>query len=334
MRGAHTLLPILCLLAACDKPMAWGDANSIIVGMDPAQWEETGGQVYDALEPRVFTVRDERMFDVTHASPSDPRWPRFREFKRVLLVGEPGDAWLAEALERVGGDTPTPAAVAEAEDVWARHQQVVIVLTRPGRGAGHALALLEEAGERFQRDFRRYVLERMYTSGADTERARQLRREVGFSLTVPELYDGERVAPNAYLFRNDHPDPSELIRSILVTWREPDGTPISTSEAVRWRELAAQEFYQPPQLSESGDIQPIRLRGEGWEATEIRGVWSSPPEAWPAAGPFTARVVSCHGDDRVYLLDSWLYAPGKAKYEYMIQLWTILDTFACGPGRG
>jgi hypothetical protein len=33
----------------------------------------------------------------------------------------------------------------------------------------------------------------------------------------------------------------------------------------------------------------------------------------------------------MYLLDAWLYAPGKQKYEYMIQLQTILDTFRCGP---
>jgi hypothetical protein len=32
----------------------------------------------------------------------------------------------------------------------------------------------------------------------------------------------------------------------------------------------------------------------------------------------------------VYLLDAWLYAPGRPKHEFMIQLSTILDTFRCG----
>jgi len=31
----------------------------------------------------------------------------------------------------------------------------------------------------------------------------------------------------------------------------------------------------------------------------------------------------------MYLIDAWLYAPGKEKYEYMIQLQTILNTFRC-----
>ena len=41
------------------------------------------------------------------------------------------------------------------------------------------------------------------------------------------------------------------------------------------------------------------------------------------------RAIVCEDQDRMYLLDAWLYAPGKEKYEYMIQLETILDSFSC-----
>ena len=40
--------------------------------------------------------------------------------------------------------------------------------------------------------------------------------------------------------------------------------------------------------------------------------------------------VSCPEQDRTYLLDAWLYIPGRSKYEYVLQLETILDTFVCG----
>ena len=40
--------------------------------------------------------------------------------------------------------------------------------------------------------------------------------------------------------------------------------------------------------------------------------------------------VACPAQDRLYFLDSWLYAPGKDKWEYIIQLETILQTFRCG----
>jgi hypothetical protein len=65
-------------------------------------------------------------------------------------------------------------------------------------------------------------------------------------------------------------------------------------------------------------------------AYELQAVWQNPPSAdWPAAGPFIARVVACEEQDRLYLLDAWLYAPGRDKYEYMIQLNTVLDSFRC-----
>ena len=39
--------------------------------------------------------------------------------------------------------------------------------------------------------------------------------------------------------------------------------------------------------------------------------------------------VPCPEQDRHYLVDAWLYAPGKDKYEYVLQLETILGTFRC-----
>jgi len=78
------------------------------------------------------------------------------------------------------------------------------------------------------------------------------------------------------------------------------------------------------------DAGPFQFRGR--PAYQIRAIWSNPPELqWPAAGPFVTRAVICPQQNRMYLLDAWLYAPGKDKYEYMIQLETILDSFQCGP---
>ena len=66
-------------------------------------------------------------------------------------------------------------------------------------------------------------------------------------------------------------------------------------------------------------------------AYQVQAVWQNPPEAnWPAGGPFILWAVACPSQDRLYLLDAWLYAPGREKYEYMIQLQTILESFRCG----
>ena len=67
------------------------------------------------------------------------------------------------------------------------------------------------------------------------------------------------------------------------------------------------------------------------EITEVRGAWSNPPDSqWPAAGPFILWSLACPSQDRLYLIDAWLYAPGKDKWEYILQLETIMESFRCG----
>ena len=90
---------------------------------------------------------------------------------------------------------------------------------------------------------------------------------------------------------------------------------------------ASYEFEQDV-AAELPDVR--RLTGPGAGALEVRGAWETPEGSWPAAGPFIARAVRCPDQNRIYLMDAWLYAPGESKYEYVLQLETILDSFTCG----
>ena len=69
----------------------------------------------------------------------------------------------------------------------------------------------------------------------------------------------------------------------------------------------------------------------GAQGIEIQGAWEGTDPSWPMGGLFISRMVTCAAQNRTYLLDTWLYAPGprRSKYEYMIQLQTILGTFEC-----
>jgi hypothetical protein len=90
------------------------------------------------------------------------------------------------------------------------------------------------------------------------------------------------------------------------------------------------EHYSEPQEVVPDGMTFERLAFPGYIALEIRGQWRNPPDrGWPAGGPFITRAAVCEGQDRAYLMDAWLYAPGVEKYEYMIQLETILQTFRC-----
>jgi hypothetical protein len=323
-------LALLVALAACDKPQALGDANAMIAAMPEARWLELQSEIEDALEPRAFTVRDERIFRVTPVEPDGPYWGDTRRFRQILLIGEPTEEPIAEVVREAGGERLQLPAVVEARNVWARGQHVYAILLPAGAPASAARPLLDEVGARMLERYRTAIQQRMYASGADTARAQMLEREHGFRLLMPSVYRVERPDEQTFMFVNDQPDPSQLQRVVLVTERPAEAVDLTPEGVLAWREEIAQRYYDPPHLTDRERMDRADVGEPQLDRVQIHGVWSSPPGAWPAAGPFITRVHHCT-DGRAVLLDAWVYAPGREKYEYMFQVSTILDSFRCAP---
>ncbi len=311
--------------AGCDAPpLAMGDANSIVVTADGDFWRRVEADVVPALERTVFTVRDERTFKITHHPPYEDAWHRLKLLRQQLVVGRPSDPWIAEVLERV--DEPVrPPEIVQTEDVWARNQlATAAVLGDRGDAAEQLRELLPALAELFDEQYRRWVVARMSVTGLDTALARSLREEAGFSLLVPNVYDYRRI-DSVHIFRNDNPDPSELIRQFAVTWRDLSEGTFGADDLMAWRARLVETRYDYPQaIDRAREI--VRPLGSG---LSVQAVWENPPDGFPAAGPLIARTIPCPEQGRRYLIDAWLYAPGREKYEYMIQLEEILSSFEC-----
>lgn len=316
-------------LGACDQQGAYGDPNSIVAIASAELWEQVEDTVYSALEPTIWTVRDEKAFTVTWGDPEGPTWADLSRFQQLLLIGPASAPHIGEALSkrtRATGDDPT---LVQVNNVWARGQQVTVLITPEEGQAEAVVARLGALHEIYDRQYRAWATSRMFVSGRDTALADTLAREAGFSITVPGVYYWDRQ-DSVYLFRNDNPDPSELIRQVMVTWMSPAPQGMDGEILLAWRQDVAEAYYQDDQVAVLENARAEALQYQGLEAYQIQAVWQAPPTAsWPAAGPFILRAVLCPAQDRLYLLDAWLYAPGKEKYEYMIQLETILDSFSC-----
>jgi len=326
--GALALLAIAA--AGCDTAgLAYGDVNAIIAVMSPELWSEVQDDVYEALEPTVRTVRDEKTFTVTYQEPFAEHWTDLRRFRQILIVGYATDAVVVEALDRAGEQISQPG-LHQIGDVWARGQAITLVLLPEGGGADDLRPRLASVNELLDGQYRRWALNRMYMSGRDSALADTLHAEAGFALLLPEVYRWSR-SDSVYVFRNDNPSPAELIREIVVTWRTPVPSDLQPEGILEWREQVVAGYYSEPQVNSLDNVQATPMEFRGRHAYEIRAEWTNPPErGWPAGGPFITRAVLCENQNRMYLIDSWLYAPGKKKYEYMIQLETILDSFRCG----
>ena len=330
--GTAAVLPtvLLLLAGACSKPSAWGEATSLILVAPDDLWPTVQDSTYLVLEPTFVTTREEKKFQVTQVDPGDPELGDLLPFRQVIVLGTP-DSPLIQAAAEAADAAAEAGSIITAEDVWARGQLVAAVVAQPGREVETWLESLPELIGLIDARYRDWVLERMFVSGLDTLTADSLSGRFGFSLQVPQVYElviREGPLDTVVILRNDNPDPSELIRSVLVTWR-PRLVELSADVALDWRSAIDSVHYNVAQRAEPSEAGERRFQVAGGEALEVTGTWVD-EGTFPAAGPYIDWLVQC--PDRTVLIDAWLYAPRKPKYEYMIQLQQILSSFTCGAG--
>ena len=314
-------------LAGCaGKPQARGESNAIIVIAVDSLWQEVEASVRAALEPTITTVRDERTFDLTPVSPLAEDWVTLRQFRQVLVLGRAGDGWVAPVLGEA--TSATPPFVTDATDVWARNQLVTAIVLPDGDAADAVRAALPSLAARLDSLYRVYATRRMYTSEPDVELRDSLAARAGFSLLLPQVYRTDRV-DSVYSFINWTESGDDLRRTITVASRPGADATLTPAQVLAWREQVHADWRIPQRAQAEPLVTHTRAQGAA-TATELQGIWNGTDPEVPMAGPFLTRVVPCPAQQRTFLVDAWLYAPAKKKYEYMIQLETLLDTFRCG----
>lgn len=318
--------------AACDRPPPpIGEHHEVAVATPPEIWQALAPQIVAALEPRTFTVRNERIFDVAYIPPGHDAWRgELRRMRKILLIGSAHEPLIAEALTGRDWKRLRLPAVIQLTDVWAQQQLVTVALLPEAAGPGALEPLLPRIGEALLERLKEHARLRMAVTPPNERLAEHLRQVEGFTLAVPSRYDASEPEPGVYVFRHEDEGLTPIIQGIAVDSR-PRGTVAWTAQAAgEWRARLAERLNEPGHVTEA---LPRWHEAEvaGQRTLHVQGVWSLPPGGWPGGGPFMSRLVEC--GDRVYLLDAWLYAPGDAKYELMVQLDIILDTFRC-PAAG
>lgn len=320
------LLIASALAVACRAPAAFGDRHSIIVRADADLWAQIDSTLMGALEQRVFTTRPERYFKVTFVASDDTLWNRLRLWQQVVVVGTRQDEAVQRLLRKTEDPDIRPPAVVEVGDVWARAQLVTLLLLPEEDKAEAAGQLIPELSAYLQTRYDGWITERMYTSGVN-DSLKQALADFGFTLDLPRVYLYARE-DSVFRFANAYQQgESDLLRSLLLTWTP--GSAAATPESLRaWREHVSHTYYEPPQDVLDQDLRVDSVEVAGLTGLELRGVWQDRAE-FPAAGPFVTRAIVCPAQDRTYLIDAWLFAPGQDKYPYLRQLEIILGTFRC-----
>lgn len=334
MRKSTFLAPLaLSILVACDKPNAMGEANSLIVVAADSLWQELEQDTYAALEPVMFTTRDEKQYVVTGVPFDDPAIVDLKLFRNVIVFGGPDDPAIQEVAAAAGEDLVSMVGgrVFQVENLWARNQVVTGVYLQAGQEVRQWREALPAVLSAVDTRYREWVRRRMFVTPPDTALASDLERRFGFRILVPSLYDrvarGLEGGDSLVILRNDNPDPATLIRSVLINWR-PTVDSLTPELALEWRASLDDVQYNVAQGINADNASVTEFMVDGRAALEVTGVWQDERGNFPAAGPFVVWLVDC--PSRTYFIDAWLYAPNEEKYEYMLQLQEILGSFECG----
>jgi hypothetical protein len=304
-----------------------GEANSLIVVAPDSVWVEVEDLTYRTLEPTVFTTREEKKFNVTHVGTESPELNQLLLWRQVIVFAAPGDTRLQQIADRAKHDDFDPPEILQARDVWARGQVATAVVLEPGRELETWREQLPELVALLEQGYREYVHVRMFVSGVDTATSELLEERFGVTIEIPRVYVQGAQEGDILVLRNDNPSPSELIRSVLIQ-RLPPADSVTGEDVYAWRETIAATQYNVPQSFEPKEGSERRLSLGGAEAVEVRGIWQD-EGAYPAAGLFIGRAVACTSG--TFFIDAWLYAPNprRGKWQYLLQLEEILDSFRC-----
>jgi hypothetical protein len=308
-----------------------GDVNSVIVVADSALWSQVEDTVMSALQPQVFAVRDEPAFNLTYTLYGSDYWGDLQRFRQILVFGAPDDPWVARPLA-VAGMEAEPGAIVEVNRVWAREQHVTVVVLPDEDDVATVHAALDSLASLMKTRYRGWARTRMYISGHDSALVDTLRNVGRFAIDIPVVYRWRRQNDSTFFFLNDNPDASQLVRWLTVSWYPLPDAPPEPRMLLDRRDTLGASFYDWDQRAVRDparlQVRPIdRPEGGG---IAIRGAWEGTDEGFPQGGAFILYSIDCPTQARRYLLDAWLYAPTRDKYQYMIQLETLLGSFRCG----
>jgi hypothetical protein len=333
LRRAQGALFVACAaLSACGgDALSTGDPDDLVVAAHPELWPRIESRLKAKLEPSLISTTG-KAFAVTWRDPTKPEWGDQRRARQLLLIGTADDPWMKEALSRLEQAPPTAPALLEVEDVWAKPQQVTLLTLPEGDARAAVTAKLDSLRAGLEERYRAWVVGEMFAAGANKALSDSLLEQSGFTVLVPRDYATSHEG-DIYAFRKEG-DSAQVIRQVAVTWRSPIPSGLQGEGLLAWRREVAAAAYGAPQSVALGNVDATQTTHRGNVAYQLLGTWRNPPASGANRGPFIMRAVFCPTQDRVYLVDGWLWAPDPEKqHRYLVELESILNSFRCGSAR-
>lgn len=349
-------LTVLIATAGCGegdfRPRATGPEGQITVVMDTTRWNGTVGEAVRAnIAPYVSTLpAPERAFDIRHVSlTSEQVFDNVKTQKNVVFVAPLSDSTreasfmrsrLSQEAEEAVRSGRT--AVVAKPNLWRQSQRVFFVTAATPNGLVDAL---QNQGDRIRNAFHDITLTRMqdemFDKGRQFALEDSLMEQHGFAVNVQHDYqiaidtttaDGgfvwlRRILSDTrrglFIYYKENADPSQLTPEWIYSTRD------SLTERYLRGNVGGfvKVDYRRPLQTENPDFL-------GRYAYVTRGLWYMVGRnedgelfQYGGGGPFVNYAFYDQGQDRIYMIDGMVFAPGYDKRTFLRQMEVIAQTF-------
>jgi hypothetical protein len=349
-------LVLLTGLAGCGnadyRPLASGPEGVVTIVMDSTRWNGSVGEAVRAnIAPYLNTLpAPERAFDLKHVSlTSEQVFDNVKTQKNVVFLAPLSDSTREASFMRTRLSQEAEEAVRQGQtavvakpNLWRQQQRVFFVTAASPQGLIDAL---QEKGNRIRESFHDITLARMQSEMFERERQYTLEdtlmQQHGFAVNVQHDYQVaidtttasagfvwlRRILSDTrrglFVYYEENADPSQLSPEWVYATRD--------SLTKRYLQGNVGGFvkvdYRRPLETENRDFL-------GRYAFVTRGLWYMVGEdengelfQYGGGGPFVNYAFYDQAQERIYMIDGMVFAPGYDKRTFLRQMEVIAQTF-------
>jgi hypothetical protein len=315
------------LAAGCGGPVvtAAGESDDLVIVRDRAAGTAATA-LRAAMESPVEWLLEEPAFRAAEIEPD--KFKLYTNRRHLILAGIWGQGGVEDLVRRrvEGLERGSPPRFVLVRDIWARGQVVGVVM---GRDDADLAAYVEEAGPEILNRFEEAVVERFAESlreraGSSGIRA-ALDARFGWSIAPPQGYElfSTSSEQGFAFFRRTGPD-----RTVSVYWQDGEPGFASAEFAIAKRGELGQRYFDGDEIEWQRELVIETVEFAGRRAVRLSGWWAN--RKLVGGGPFITYCFFEPSQERIYLVDAGLFAPGMDKVPLMRNLDAVARTFTPG----
>ncbi|MFO7977366.1 MAG: DUF4837 family protein [Bacteroidales bacterium] len=320
------LITMVIVLAACSteprssKPSASGRAGELLVVMPTNQWKGHAGEIVRGVfQTNVpMLMQAEPTFDVVQVN--ETAFVKMFETHRHIFMVD-----IDPSLEK--------ATVEMNQHLWS-YPQMVIRVKAPND------SLLERVMNVNEESFREYYLKietqrliNAYKRMVNEEARQAVQEMFGFTMIVPEGYYVAKRGEDFMWLRRTSTNQDLDMGVLIATMPYNDPATDFDPQTIRQRRDSLTREYIPGQMPDSYmttyeelDHAYREISFNGHYAMEARGLWRM--EGDFMGGPFVNYTLVDQKNNRLVILDGFIYAPDFDKRDYMRQVEAVIRSLS------